>query len=466
MVTLTDRADLPGDAVLLASQLTSWGLQSAVAVPVIAHDALHAFITIGWAHPSAPHARLVDFVVMGAELLSSRLDRERAHAELTQVNATLDDRVRERSAALVRERTQLARANEELQQAMRARTNFLAGISHELRTPMAAVLGHTEMLLVDAAGVLDEAQLDSLRTIDASGRHLLALINDLIDLNHLDGRHDALTVEDVDLVELVRLAVDLVRPNAVTRGLTLSFDGGGASAVVRGDRKRLTQVLLNLLDNAVKFTEDGGVSVRVRGPVAGEISIEIADTGIGIAPEHHAHVQEAFFQVDSSAAKRFGGSGLGLAVVWKLVELHRGRILLRSAPGAGTTFEVVLPESGPDAPAGSVAAPGAGEVRYFHLVRRGDWDASIEAGEHRPPSLDDVGFVHLSRADQVPATVARHYAGIDDLLVVELDGERLGAPVVFEEGEPGEHFPHLYGPLPLAAVVDVRPWATSPRPVV
>jgi PAS domain S-box-containing protein len=451
--------------------LAAWGLASALVAPVMSVDALGAFVVVGWSRPGAPDQRVVDGMAVAAELLAARLELERVHRDLHELNTTLDDRVRERSAelhdekdriaalldaipdlmfeidadgrfihvhapdesmlimptsefigrsssevmdlaihdelvrtvndrlrtnpaevdvieytteiydgdlrsfecrivpratgglvAVVRDITgqaerarllrehsaRLSRANEDLERAVRAKDEFLAGVGHELRTPLAAILGLTEILLDDELTPLSGPQHSAVETIRASGAHLLSLINDLLDLDQITNRMATLDLDDVDLVDVANLAIDLVRTTADKGDVRLELDDGGGIPTIRADRRRLGQVLLNLLENAVKFTPVGGtagIDLWVRDQ--DHVVCTVWDTGIGLDPRDHRRVFEPFIQVDSGFDRRYVGSGLGLTLAERFVHLHGGTIELASALGAGSRFSVVLPVAGP-----------------------------------------------------------------------------------------------------------------------
>jgi PAS domain S-box-containing protein len=243
---------------------------------------------------------------------------------------------------------QLATALEEarlygaLEVAGRHKSEFLAGMSHELRTPLNAVIGFSEVLLERMFGELNEKQEDYLRDIYASGQHLLALINDILDLSKIEAGRMELDLTEFDLSEALRGTLGFVHERAARRGLTLDLELDARLGAVRADERKIRQVVLNLLSNAIKFTPEGGrVTVRAV-PVEGAIEVSVADTGVGIAPGEQAAVFEEFQQVGPSAS-RHEGTGLGLTLCRKFVELHGGRIRLESQVGVGSTFAFTIP---------------------------------------------------------------------------------------------------------------------------
>lgn len=241
----------------------------------------------------------------------------------------------------------LARANEELERAVQAKDEFLASISHELRTPMTAILGLSEMLLDEASGPLTDAQRSALTTLDMSARHLLELINDLLDLDRLQRGVTALDLAEVPAGEVGREAIELVGATAERRGVRLELIDGSHGAAVLADGRRLRQILLNLLDNAIKFTNPGGaVGLQIWRRGTDRISFAVWDTGVGIEPEDQIRIFEPFTQVDARLARRHDGSGLGLAVVDRLVALHGAQLELESETGRGSRFVVTLATAG------------------------------------------------------------------------------------------------------------------------
>jgi len=251
---------------------------------------------------------------------------------------------------------EIERARDLALRAAEAKSQFLANVSHEIRTPMNAILGMTGLLLDEATQPRARDQLETVRTaVDA----LLALINDLLDFSKIEAGKLRLEEQDFDPREVVARAVDLFAARARGKGLALSFEAApDLPAILRGDPGRLRQVLLNLIGNAVKFTEKG--SVRVSAAVAPDgIRVEVADTGIGIPAESFPRLFQSFSQVDGSTTRRYEGTGLGLAISRQLVELMRGRIGAESEPGRGSTFWFELPLARGRAPAREEGAAAA-----------------------------------------------------------------------------------------------------------
>jgi len=230
----------------------------------------------------------------------------------------------------------------ELEAASRHKSEFLANMSHELRTPLNAVIGFSEVLTERMFGELNAKQDEYVRDIYASGTHLLSLINDILDLSKIEAGRMELELADFHLPEAIENALVLVRERALRRGITLEQSIDPGLSEIQGDERKIKQVLLNLLSNAIKFTPEGGrVGVRAE-PVDEHVEVAVSDTGVGIASEDHEAVVEEFRQV-GAAEKRAEGTGLGLALARKFIELHGGRIWVKSQVGAGSTFTFTLP---------------------------------------------------------------------------------------------------------------------------
>ena len=231
----------------------------------------------------------------------------------------------------------------ELEVANQHKDEFLASMSHELRTPLNAIIGFSEVMLERLFGEVNAKQEEYLHDILSSGRHLLSLINDILDLAKIEAGRMELEPAEFDLPQAIDNALVLVRERALRRGITLEQSIDPRLGEIKGDERKIKQVLLNLLSNAVKFTPEGGrIDVRaVRADGAAEISV--ADTGVGIAPEDHATVFEEFRQVGSDYARKHEGTGLGLALARKFVELHGGTIRVESQVGQGSTFTFTIP---------------------------------------------------------------------------------------------------------------------------
>jgi PAS domain S-box-containing protein len=239
---------------------------------------------------------------------------------------------------------ELRRSKEQAEASDRAKSTFLANMSHELRTPLNAIIGFAELIHARKAGRITEESVEWAGDILASGRHLLDMINDVLELSRIEaGRHD-LVDDTVDLAVVIRACLSMVRRQAERNRVRVAFDIAERVAMLRGDRRAIKQVVLNLLTNAVKFTPDGGtVSIGAEPAANGDLSLTVSDTGIGIDPAVLPKLGRPFIQADASTNRRYGGTGLGLAISARLVDLHGGTLTITSAPGQGTTVCVHFP---------------------------------------------------------------------------------------------------------------------------
>jgi signal transduction histidine kinase len=231
-----------------------------------------------------------------------------------------------------------------LEVANQHKSEFLANMSHELRTPLNAIIGFSEVLLQRMFGELNPKQDEYLQDVLSSGRHLLSLINDILDLSKVEAGRMELELARFDLPQALQDTLVLVRERAVRHGIDLHLDADPALGPLVADERKIKQVMLNLLSNAVKFTPEGG-RVEVRAvPAGGAVEISVTDTGIGIAPENQELIFEEFRQVGGDYAHKREGTGLGLTLARKLVELHGGRLWVKSQVGQGSTFTFSVPE--------------------------------------------------------------------------------------------------------------------------
>jgi len=238
---------------------------------------------------------------------------------------------------------ELEAANRELTAASQHKSEFLANMSHELRTPLNAIIGFSEVLSDRMFGELNEKQEEYLKDIYASGTHLLSLINDILDLSKIEAGRMELELTDFDLPNAIENALMLVRERAGRRSIALHTSIDHRLGQIQADERKVRQVVLNLLSNAIKFTPEGGRIDVGAVPRDGFVEISVSDTGIGIAPEDQEKVFEEFRQV-GTAAKKIEGTGLGLTLCRKFVELHGGRIWVKSELGVGSRFSFTLPE--------------------------------------------------------------------------------------------------------------------------
>ncbi len=297
----------------------------------------------------AAHAAARTLSQANAELASALDQRDRTHDELRQVLLHLDEKVRQRTE-------QLAIALKQAESASRAKSEFIASTSHELRTPLNGVLGLSEILLDQALGPLNPEQIRTLRMIEESGRHLLALINDILDLAKIEAGKFELEVTELALADLCQGALRLVQAAAEKKRQNLRLDLRTDVPTVQADPRRLKQVLVNLLGNAVKFTPEGGsITLEVEANEA-EVRFTVADSGIGIAEADLQRLFVEFQQLDGTLTRRHEGTGLGLVLVKRLMALHGGHVTVESQVGVGSRFTVHLPRRSAGT-AAVVAAP-------------------------------------------------------------------------------------------------------------
>jgi signal transduction histidine kinase len=239
---------------------------------------------------------------------------------------------------------ELGQAYRELEATSQHKSDFLANMSHELRTPLNAIIGFSEVLKEKLFGDLNDKQLEYMRDIHTSGHHLLSLINDILDLSKVEAGRMELNVAKFDLPTTIDGALSFVRERATRHGIALDLQVDRRLNSFAGDERRVKQVLLNLLTNAVKFTPDGGRIAISASPIEGGAKIGVSDTGIGISVENQALLFQAFQQVRSEDGAKREGTGLGLALAKRLVEMHGGHIWVDSEPGKGSTFTFTLAE--------------------------------------------------------------------------------------------------------------------------
>jgi PAS domain S-box-containing protein len=279
--------------------------------------------------------------------ISDISQRKAAEHELQEAHARLEQRVQERTR-------ELTAANRRLLEVDRLKDEFLATVSHELRTPLNSILGFTTILLDGRAGPLTEEQRRQLGFVHASGEHLLQLINDVLDLSRIESGHMAVAAAPFDFCAVAVEIEAQLRPLVLRKGLAWRSELPPALPMV-GDRRKVYQVLLNLAGNAIKFTESGEVRVEARAR-RGRLEVSVHDTGIGIAAQHLGTLFQAFRQVDGALRRSHEGTGLGLYLCRRLLDLMDGRIEVSSTPGAGSCFRFVLPLRRPAA-AGAAPAP-------------------------------------------------------------------------------------------------------------
>jgi signal transduction histidine kinase len=230
----------------------------------------------------------------------------------------------------------------QLEVASQHKSQFLANMSHELRTPLNAILGYTELVLDDIYGDVQQRMRDVLERVQSNGKHLLGLINDVLDLSKIEAGQLTLSLEDYSIKDVVHNVFSVVEPLATEKSLALKVELPNDLPTAHGDERRLTQVLLNLVGNAIKFTNSGEVLIKAAAK-NGAYTLSVRDTGPGIDPADQVKIFEEFQQADNSTTKTKGGTGLGLSIATRIVAMHGGRIWVESALGAGSTFFLNVP---------------------------------------------------------------------------------------------------------------------------
>ncbi len=309
---------------------------------------------MGFAFGLAPVWMLLSFLKIQKRWQAEHQNRME---QVEQMNRVLEWKVHERTQELQAAlgtvedtNSKLLVSNEALTEASKAKSEFLANISHELRTPLNAIIGFSEVLSAQDTEGLSSRQLDFLKAIHDGGDHLLSLINDILDLSKIESNRMPMNLDVVDVAAIVSEVVSMLQGQAEKNDLVLSAECEGGMGFVSVDQRLFREVLLNLMSNAIKFTPAGG-SVRVLARMDDcDLVIQVVDTGIGISREDQAQVFEQFYQVDGTYTRKFRGTGLGLGLVRRMVEMHGGTVAVESELGEGATFICRFPDCHIDRP--------------------------------------------------------------------------------------------------------------------
>ena len=276
--------------------------------------------------------------------LTEAIEKEVLYDRLKQASAELERKVQEATAELAQQNELLRRQHIELEQASALKSQFLANISHEFRTPLNAILGYTHMLLYGVTGAVTDPQRKSLTRIDSNSRHLLALINDILDITRIEAGRMPLNLSRFRVSELIDEVMAELEPIIRRSNLTVTMKMGAKLPVVKTDRQKVKQIVLNLLSNALKFTPSGSVTIGATvDRKTDAVNIIVRDTGVGIPEESHSKIFEDFRQLDNSPTRGYGGTGLGLSICRRLAQMLGGSIEVTSRLGEGSVFTLRLP---------------------------------------------------------------------------------------------------------------------------
>jgi signal transduction histidine kinase/CheY-like chemotaxis protein len=376
--------------------------------------------------------------VSNVEQLKQRLERERqarkaaeaiaeektreiydTNLRLQQLNSRLEELVRQRT-------TELAAARDEAVRASHAKSDFLASMSHELRTPLNAIIGYSEILLEEADDLVRPELRPDLEKIRGAGKHLLGLINEILDVSKIEAGKMEVFLESFDVVALIADVRATVQPLMAKNGNTFEVRCDADLGTLRSDQTKVRQILFNLLSNAAKFTEQGRIRLAVRRTTRGGgygLEFEVSDTGIGMTPEQMTGLFEPFSQADASTARNYGGTGLGLAITRRFCRLLGGDVTVKSEHGKGSTFLVTVPAVYPETAHEPLQTmPERNIITGTVLVI----DDELAAGNGLGGALSQVGYRVITAADSRNglrlAREARPDAIILDVITPDLDG--------------------------------------------
>jgi signal transduction histidine kinase len=354
------------------------------------------------------------------ELLERNLEKQRLRAERQSLVARLKDSNRylmRQHAALRRADEEILQVNRQLEQSSRYKSEFLANMSHELRTPLNAILGFSEILLDVTMNLTAGERTEFLRNIHSSGQHLLGLINDILDLAKIEAGKMDLHAEDMPVTEALQEVTAILEPMARQQGLQLRTVGAADARVIKADRSKFKQVLYNLLSNAVKFTPaPGTITVTVKDS-ADQLTVSVEDTGIGMKPEDLPKLFREFEQIDGSYTRRYQGTGLGLALCRRFVEMHGGRIWAESQFGKGSIFTFTIPrELHPVAEAPTEEAAPTQEAMELPLALVVEDDPA--SSQRMTAEIQGVGF-RVAHAVDGDEAVRKAMEILPDLVIME-----------------------------------------------
>jgi len=275
------------------------------------------------------------------------IEKARLYEQLKQASDELERKVQAATADIAQQNELLRRQAIELEQASALKSQFLANMSHELRTPLNAMLGYTSMLLQGVAGVVEPPVKRRLGRIESNGRHLLTIINEILDISRIEAGRMPLQLSTFSVPDLVSEVKAELEPIIMRSKLVVTLDLPKDLTPISSDRQKVKQILLNLLSNALKFTHDGCVTIAAgHNSKERTVTLSVTDTGIGIAHADQHKIFEDFRQLDNSPTRAYGGTGLGLSICRRLAQMLDGRISVESQVGKGSTFTLALPTKG------------------------------------------------------------------------------------------------------------------------
>jgi signal transduction histidine kinase len=275
------------------------------------------------------------------------IEKAQLYEQLKQASDELERKIQAATADIAQQNELLRRQAIELEQASALKSQFLANMSHEFRTPLNAMLGYTSMLLQGVAGPVEQPVKRQLGRIESNGRHLLTIINEILDISRIEAGRMPLQLSTFRLADLVSEVKAELEPIIMRSKLSIVLDLPKDLKPITSDRQKVKQILLNLLSNALKFTHHGSVTMTARRNTKDRtVTLSVSDTGIGIAPLDQDKIFEDFRQLDNSPTRAYGGTGLGLSICRRLAQMIDGRITLQSEVGKGSTFTLTLPLKG------------------------------------------------------------------------------------------------------------------------
>jgi signal transduction histidine kinase len=290
-------------------------------------------------------ARMVAPLLSGEDIVGTLVVRRRTPGEFAKNTVDIIKTFAAQSALAIQNARlfhEIEDKSRQLEEASQHKSQFLANMSHELRTPLNAILGYTELMADGAYGEPSEKVLGILKRLEANGKHLLGLINDVLDLSKIEAGQLVLELTDYSIQDIAQTVRSTLEPLAADKKLAFKVEIGTALPPGHGDGRRLTQVLINLVGNAIKFTDAGEVAIKAEAH-NGSFYVSVRDTGPGISAADQTRLFQEFQQADNAITKKKGGTGLGLAISKRIIEMHGGRIWVESQPGQGSTFTFTLP---------------------------------------------------------------------------------------------------------------------------